>query len=51
MYVVGDFSGSGSDTDVNPIIDEALPTPITEPLSVALDHNPVRADGQSHMAA
>jgi hypothetical protein len=47
---VGEFSGSSSDTAINPVVDEALPTPIAEPLSVVLDHNPVRADGQPHMA-
>lgn len=47
---VGEFSGSSSDTAINPVIDEALPTSIAEPLSVVLDYNPVRADGQSHMA-
>jgi hypothetical protein len=47
---VGEFSGSSSDTAINPVIDEALPTSIAEPLSVVLDYNPVRADGRSHMA-
>ena len=47
---VGEFSGYSSDTAINPVIDEALPTPIAEPFSGVLDHNLVRADGQSHVA-
>ena len=45
---VGEFSGCSSDTAVDPLSDEALSTPTTEPLSGGLDHDVVRADGQSN---
>jgi hypothetical protein len=46
---MGEFSGCSSDTAVDPVTDEALPTPSAELLSGAPDHNFVRADGQSHV--
>jgi hypothetical protein len=44
-------SSDTADTAVDPVTDEALPTPSAELLSGAPDHNFVRADGQSHVAA
>jgi hypothetical protein len=50
IYIsMGEFSGCSSDTAVDPVTDEALPTPSTELLSGAPDHSFVRADGQSHV--
>jgi hypothetical protein len=46
---MGEFSGCSSDTAVDPVTDEALPTPSTELLLGAPDYNFVRADEQSHV--
>ena len=48
---VGEFSGYSSDTAVDPVPDEALPTLSAELLLGASDRNLVRADGQSYAAA
>ena len=40
---VGEFSGHSSDTAVDPVFDEAVPTPTTKPPSDALDHDVDRA--------
>jgi hypothetical protein len=47
---IGEFSGHSSDTAVDPVSDEAIPAPTAKPPSGALDHDAVRADGQSHAA-
>ena len=43
----GEFGGGSNDTAVDPVTDEALPTPSAEPLSEPLDHNFIQDDGQS----
>lgn len=43
----GEFSGGSSDTAVDPITNENLPTPCAEPLSEHLDHNFGRANKQT----
>ena len=45
---IGEFSGHSSDTAVDPVIDEAIPTPATKTPWDALDHGVVQAEGQSH---
>jgi hypothetical protein len=45
---VGEFSGRSSDTAVDPVFDEAVPTPTAKPPSDALDYGVVRAARQSH---
>jgi hypothetical protein len=47
---IGEFSGDRSDTTVDPVSDKAIPALITQPLSGALDHDVIRAEGQSHAA-
>jgi len=47
---VGEFSGHSSDTAVDPVADEASPTPTAKSPSSALDHDVVRAERRSYAA-
>jgi hypothetical protein len=47
---IGEFSDDSSDTAVDPVPDEAIPAPTTQPPWGALDHDVIRAEGQSHAA-
>jgi len=47
---IAEFSGDSSDTAFDPVSDEAIPAPTAQPPSGALDHDVIRAGGQSHAA-